>query len=151
MSEDGNYEVEAIRKWRYNMKLRRKEYLIKWFDYPEDQNTWEPEEHLNCTEMIKRFRKSLKVSERQYLDCKHPERLTGLQRNAEIIAMYGRYEKGRPSTSASDSSHEATVAIYLTFEDEEDTSERVDLDELRDFRPDKAFEFIEQRLIEDVM
>jgi len=44
VEEDGEYEVEAI----LDTKVQKKEryYLVKWKDWPEDYNIWEPE--ANC-------------------------------------------------------------------------------------------------------
>ncbi|KAJ3126334.1 hypothetical protein HK100_010302 [Physocladia obscura] len=36
------YIVEDIVDHRYNKALRRKEYLVKWLNYPKSDNTWEP-------------------------------------------------------------------------------------------------------------
>ncbi|XP_033244193.1 chromobox protein homolog 1-like [Drosophila miranda] len=38
----------------------RIEYLIKWKGYPRSQNSWEPEENLECDELIAAFEASLK-------------------------------------------------------------------------------------------
>ena len=51
------YEVEAIRDKRVlvNGSL---EYLIKWQNYPETENTWEPMPNLNsCIKMVHAFDK----------------------------------------------------------------------------------------------
>ena len=43
--EEDVYKVESIRDSR--MTGKRTEYLVKWQDWPEDTNTWEPASHLN--------------------------------------------------------------------------------------------------------
>ncbi|KAF3330306.1 Chromo domain protein LHP1 [Carex littledalei] len=52
------YEVEAIRKKRnHNGQLQ---YLIKWSNYPETDNTWEPYDNIKyCTDMLEAFEHSL--------------------------------------------------------------------------------------------
>lgn len=32
-------------------------YLIKWKDWPDSSNTWEPEEHLSCPELLEEFKR----------------------------------------------------------------------------------------------
>eukprot|EP00002_Diphylleia_rotans_P021528 TRINITY_DN4187_c0_g1_i1.p1 TRINITY_DN4187_c0_g1~~TRINITY_DN4187_c0_g1_i1.p1 ORF type:complete len:332 (+),score=66.91 TRINITY_DN4187_c0_g1_i1:90-1085(+) len=55
---DGEFEVEEIR----NMKrLRaRVQYLVKWLNYPESDNTWEPAENILSRQLISRFQNNLK-------------------------------------------------------------------------------------------
>ena len=50
------YEVENIREERINHK-GHSEFLVKWMDYPESENTWEPFTNLkNCRQEIIEFR-----------------------------------------------------------------------------------------------
>ena len=56
--DDGIYEVEAIRKAQGKGSNRR--WLVKWTGYREDENTWEPKEHLQgAWEMVEQFEKTL--------------------------------------------------------------------------------------------
>jgi Chromo (CHRromatin Organisation MOdifier) domain len=59
---EAEYEVEAIRSHRYFGKNKKLQYLLKWKGYPEANNTWESEDHLNAPDLLKQYnrRHSLK-------------------------------------------------------------------------------------------
>jgi len=52
---DESYEVEKILGKR--VRKGKTEYLIKWAGYDDQDNTWEPTEHLNCPERVQEFTK----------------------------------------------------------------------------------------------
>lgn len=58
-AKNGEYEVEAI----LDSKLikGKTKYLIRWKGWDESDDTWEPEETLNCPELIKKFKKNKKA------------------------------------------------------------------------------------------
>ena len=47
------YEVEYIENDRMNNG--KKEYYVKWRNFPVSDNTWEPEENLDCANIIKNY------------------------------------------------------------------------------------------------
>jgi len=55
--EEEEYVVEKIVDMR--VKGGKKEYLLKWQNYPDSENTWEPPENLDCEDMIKAFEEKL--------------------------------------------------------------------------------------------
>lgn len=52
--DDKEYEVEKIVDVRYYEDGDR-EFLIKWKGFSSKENTWEPEENLNCQAKLKKF------------------------------------------------------------------------------------------------
>ena len=59
---NNEYEVEAI----INSKTLKgkKKYLIRWKGFQESDDTWEPEETLNCPDLIRAFNKKGPVSKK---------------------------------------------------------------------------------------
>jgi len=51
--EEEEYSVEKILDKR--TKGGKVEYLIKWEGYPDSENTWEPQDNLDCPEIISAF------------------------------------------------------------------------------------------------
>jgi hypothetical protein len=52
--DDGSYVIERILDMRG--PPTRRLFLVKWKNWPDSSNTWEPEEHLdNCGEIVAEF------------------------------------------------------------------------------------------------
>ena len=144
--EEEEYIVEAIRSWRYHARSKRREYRIKWNGYPEDQNTWEPEENLHCPDILSEFKANMPEAEKIYFNSRNLDLLTGFQRNAEFRRVIG--VDGPHDSDEEDSEKQEPQRFYVLvlFEDS-DAAEEVTLKELFEYRPSEAFEFCEQRML----
>jgi hypothetical protein len=50
VNSNTEYEVEDILD--YKLVREKPRYLIKWRDYLQSENTWEPKSSLNCSEKL---------------------------------------------------------------------------------------------------
>jgi len=71
-TDDEEYEVEKILGKR--KRQGGVEYLIKWAGYDNSQNTWEPEENLDCADRIKDFEEKNLAAEQAKKEKKTRER-----------------------------------------------------------------------------
>ena len=56
--ETDNEDLYSVEEIKMKKKINKKwHYYIKWVNYPENQNTWEPRENLLCEELLKEFEK----------------------------------------------------------------------------------------------
>lgn len=61
-----------------NIFFLQPHYLIKYKGYPDEENTWEPTENLNCTRLIRKFEKELlqtNTQSKQVSNCQEFERI----------------------------------------------------------------------------
>ena len=74
--EEESYSVEKVcAKRTVSGKI---EYLLKWRGYPDEDNTWEPLDNLDCPELIEAFesRKNKQIEEKESKESSLPKATT---------------------------------------------------------------------------
>lgn len=135
------YNVEAIRDWRYHSHFKRKEFLIKWERYSEDENTWEPEENLQCPKILEAFVEGLSREQLNYFHSQTPDELNGLERNVEINKIIGADEPDAREVGDSD------LFYCIVYFVDSAIPEEISIYDLYKYKPDIAFKFIEDRML----
>lgn len=150
--EEEEYVVEAIRDWRWNLREKQREYLIKWKGYSEEESTWEPEDNLNCPHIRQRYIDSLTAKRYRYWSAEDPQDLSGFQRNATFQSCVGAdkphdSDEDGSKNYASPAGKKERQKFYclLLFEDS-DYAEEVTIREFLHHRPDDAWKWLEQRM-----
>ncbi|XP_055692809.1 uncharacterized protein LOC129795493 isoform X2 [Lutzomyia longipalpis] len=64
--ETEEHTVDKILAKKFNPRIRAFEYLIKWVNFSHEQNTWEPQQHLDkCTVLLTAFENQLALQKEQ--------------------------------------------------------------------------------------
>ncbi|KAI4353860.1 hypothetical protein L6164_002783 [Bauhinia variegata] len=109
---DGFFEIEAIRRKR--VKKGQTQYLIKWRDWPETANTWEPLENLSAvSDVIDSFEDSLKSGKQRKRKRKHVVYST--QPKKRLQRSITPYSLRRFTVSAPDNHQQSASAGHPVF------------------------------------
>jgi len=83
------YVVERIVSHRF--RNGRKEYLLAWKGYPEGENTWEPQQNLDCPDLIEEYENRV-MQKSRYMQ----EPSTSLKRKPSLDQAPVQNKRGRP-------------------------------------------------------
>jgi len=90
----GNDEVEEFiveRIVSHRFRNGRKEYLLAWKGYPEEENTWEPQQNLDCPDLIEEYENRL-LQKSRYMN----NDATALKRKSSVDQAPVHNKRGRP-------------------------------------------------------
>ncbi|KAK2142857.1 hypothetical protein LSH36_905g00001 [Paralvinella palmiformis] len=81
-SSSGEENEEFIVEKVLDMRMRngRKDYLLKWKGFPDSESTWEPEDNLDCSDLIQTYERQRQKDQIQGQD-KDKSKDSGLSKN----------------------------------------------------------------------
>ncbi|KHN77965.1 Heterochromatin protein 1 [Toxocara canis] len=133
--DEEEFVVERVLAERYNPAKKCMEYLLKWQGYGDEDNTWEPEDNLECVALIEEFRKRAKNGDCATADPARPKASTSLPKKASglvhitetNVESQSLKQRLRQSSSPALSSctPEISDAESTSSESEDEASERV--------------------------
>ena len=90
--EEETFEVEKVVDKRIHKG--RVEYLLKWKSYSSDENTWEPEDSLDCPELLEQYerekaREKADVKKEKKEKRKESSRYAKIDRESQILSLLG--------------------------------------------------------------
>merc|ERR1712119_197239 len=104
--DEEEYVVEKVLDKRVN-RGGKTEYLLKWKGYGDEDNTWEPKEHIDCEDLVEAFEKKRKDKKKKDADS---DKQRGFSRGLDPERIIG----------ATDSSGELMFLIKWKGSDEAD-------------------------------
>ncbi|KAI7871202.1 hypothetical protein BDF14DRAFT_1764296 [Spinellus fusiger] len=99
------YEVETLLGHRLSSKKNNSiDYLIKWKNYEDDQNTWENESNIFCDDLVKIYWTSKKTTKKDFL-----------REESNLKAKKGKRPRQRTSDTKGDKKRKPDTVAIKTF------------------------------------
>lgn len=125
-TEEEEYEVEKVVDKRIHKG--KVEYLLKWKGYSSDDNTWEPEDSLECPELLEEYERNRALG-KQPAEVKK-EKKEKRKEHSERTESKTKKRKVAETSDTDKKSFDVTVNDASEAKDEDNLSKEDDIDPL---------------------